>query len=242
LSPAGPLPYVTLGLMGAADVTALILGVTLIQTATPRNLLGRSFSAFESTSLFSKVLGTVLVIPLMALTGPRFSAVLFAAVALPLLVLCIPRLRRLHTVVELRLFLRRVPMLAELSRVTLDDLALHLRLERVPDNATIVQQGNVGDKFYLIKSGEATVLTADDAGHQVEVNVLRAMDYFGEVALLRDVPRIATVRARGDIQVFSLMRADFQNILGRSEAFRTTLSTKADALYLETQSTLFMLR
>src|SRR5437588_1765070 len=117
--------------MGAADVVALILGVTIIQTATPRSLLGRSFSTFESTSLFSKVLGTVLVIPLVTLTGPRFTAVLFAAIALLLLVLCIPRLRRLHTVVELRLFLRHVRMLAELSRMTLDDLALHL--ERVPN-------------------------------------------------------------------------------------------------------------
>jgi CRP-like cAMP-binding protein len=86
------------------------------------------------------------------------------------------------------------------------------------------------------------VLIADDAGHEVEVNVLRAMDYFGEVALLRDLPRIATVRARGDIHVFSLMRADFQNILGRSEAFRTTLSSTADARYLATRSTRFMLR
>jgi hypothetical protein len=139
LSPAGALPYITLGLMRAAEVTALILSVTIIQTATPRNLLGRSFSAAVSTSAFSKVLGTVLVIPLVALTGPRFSAVPFAAVALPLLVACIPRLRRSHTVVELRLFLRRVPMLAELSRVTLDDLAWHLRLEDVPDNTMIVQ-------------------------------------------------------------------------------------------------------
>lgn len=86
------------------------------------------------------------------------------------------------------------------------------------------------------------MLTDDGAGHEVEVNVLHPMDYFGEVALLRDVPRIATVRARGDMQVFSLMRADFQNILGRSEAFRTSLSTTADARYLETRSALFMLR
>jgi MFS family permease len=242
LSPTGALPYITLGLMGAADVMALIVGVTVIQTSTPRNLLGRSFSAFESTSLFSKVLGTILAAPLIALAGPRFSAVLFAIVALLLLAPCIPRLRRLHTVVELRLFLRRVPMLADLSRVMLDDLALHLRLEQIPHDATIVRQGDVGDRFYLIKSGEATVLESDGDGREIELNVLRPMDYFGEIALLREVPRVATVRARGEVQVFSLMRVDFQNILGRSEAFRKNLSRTADARYLEAQSTLRMLR
>ena len=133
-------------------------------------------------------------------------------------------------------------MLTELSRTTLDDLALHLRLERVSDNIDIVRQGDMGDKFYLIRSGQATVLETDPAGREIEVNVLYSMDFFGEVALLRDVPRVATVRARGDMQVFSLMRVDFQNILARSDAFRTNLSRTADARYLEAQSTLRMLR
>jgi hypothetical protein len=240
LSPAGALPYITLGLMGTADVVALIVGVTIIQTATPRNLLGRSFSAFESTSLFSKVLGTLTVGPLIALIGPRSGAVLLAIVALALLVPCIPRLRRLHTVVELRVFLRRVPVLADLSRQTLDDLALHLRLETVPDNTTIVRQGELGDTVYLIRSGEAAVLVSHSTGIEAEVEVLHAMDYFGEVALLRDVPRTATVRARGRVQLFSLTRADFQEVLGRSEAFRETVSRISDARYL--RAALFAMR
>jgi MFS family permease len=234
LSPAGAFPYLMLGLMGTADVLALVLGVTAIQTATPRNLLGRSFSAFESTSLFCKVLGTLMIGPLIALTGPRFSAVLVPVVALALLVPCIPRLRRLHTVVELRVFLRRVPMLAELSRVALDDLALRLRFETVPDDTAIVRQGEVGDTVYLISSGEAVVLVRNSDGVETEVNVLRSMDYFGEIALLRDVPRTATVRARGTVQLFSLTRGDFHTILGRSDALRETVSRTADARYLQT--------
>jgi hypothetical protein len=242
LSPAGPLPYITLGLMGTGDVVALILGITIIQTATPRNLIGRSFSAFESTSLLSKVLGTLMVGPLIAVVGPRSSAVLLAILALVLLLPCIPRLRRLHTVVELRLFLRRVPMLAALSRATVDDVALRLRLEDVPANSTIVREGEAGDKLYLIKSGEALVLADNPGGGEVEVGVLHSMDYFGEIALLRDVPRTATVRARGPVQLFSLTRADFQEILGRSEAFRETVSRTGDARYLTTQFILLGLR
>jgi MFS family permease len=240
LSPAGAPPYVTLGLMGTADVVALILGVTIIQMATPRNLLGRSFSAFESTSLFSKVLGTLIVGPLIALVGPRTCAALLAIVALALLGPCIPRLRRLHSVVELRVFLRRVPVLADLSRVSLDDLALRLRLETVPDNTAIVRQGEAGDKVYLIRSGEAAVLVRDSGGIEAEVEVLHSMDYFGEVALLRDVPRTATVRARGRVQLFSLARADFQDVLGHSDAFRETVSRTSDARYL--RATLLALR
>jgi ATP-binding cassette subfamily B protein len=166
--------------------------------------------------------------------------VLLAIVALALLVPCIPRLRRLHTVVELRVFLRRVPVLADLSRQTLDDLALHLRLETVPDNTTIVRQGELGDTVYLIRSGEAAVLVSNSTGIEAEVEVLHAMDYFGEVALLRDVPRTATVRARGRVQLFSLTRADFQEVLGRSEAFRETVSRISDARYL--RAALFAMR
>ncbi|HEX6509344.1 MAG TPA: cyclic nucleotide-binding domain-containing protein, partial [Chloroflexota bacterium] len=161
---------------------------------------------------------------------------------LALLLPCIPRLRRLQTVVELRRFLHRVPMLADLTRTTLDDLALHLRLENAPDNTTIVRQNDVGDTLYLIKSGEAMVLATNDHGIEVEVAVLHAMDYFGEIALLRDVPRTATVRARGPVQLFSLTRADFQKILVRSEEFRETVAKRGDARYLETQCTLLALR
>jgi CRP-like cAMP-binding protein len=131
-------------------------------------------------------------------------------------------------------------VLGELSRRTLDDLALRLRLETVPENTTIVRQGEAGDKVYLIRSGEAAVLVRNSAGVEAEVEVLHTMDYFGEVALLRDVPRTATVRARGRLEVFSLTRADFQEVLGRSEAFRETVSRTSDVRYL--RATLLALR
>lgn len=242
LSPPGVLPYGLLCLIGIADVLALVLGVTIIQTAAPRDLLARSFSAFESTSLFSKVVGTLIAGPLIALIGSRAGTVFLSIVALALLLPCIPRLRRLQTVVELRQFLHRVPMLTELTRTMLDDLALHLRLEHVPDTTTIVRQNEVGDKLYFIKSGEALVLASNDHGLEVQVAELHAMDYFGEIALLHDTPRTATVRARGPVEVFSLARADFQTILGRSEAFRANVERAGEARYLETQSTLLHLR
>jgi CRP-like cAMP-binding protein len=136
--------------------------------------------------------------------------------------------------------LRRVPVLADLSRLTLDNLALRLRRETVPANTTIVRQGEPGDKVYLIRSGEASVLVSNSAGNEAEVEVLHSMDYFGEVALLRDVPRTATVRARGRVQLFSLTRADFQEVLGRSEALRETVLRTSDARYL--RAALFALR
>src|SRR5581483_8544332 len=66
LSPGAAWPFLLLGLLGCADVCCVVLGVSIIQSATPAALLGRSFAAFESVSLSAKVVGTLLAGPLIA--------------------------------------------------------------------------------------------------------------------------------------------------------------------------------
>jgi hypothetical protein len=238
VSPGAAWPFFLLGLLGCADVCCVVLGVSIIQSATPAALMGRSFAAFESISLSAKVAGTLLAGPLIAAVGPRATTVLCALAALALLALSLPLLRRLTPVLGVRLFLRRVPQFTTLSRATLDQVASLFREESVPAGQTIIRQGEPGDKLYIIKSGAVTVHATDAGGNERQVDALSAMEYFGEIALLREVRRTATVRARGPVELYSLTRASFQELLARSALLQRAMTETGDARYRRMQEQL----
>lgn len=240
LSPAGFPPFVLLALIGLLDVFVEVFGTTIIQTATPRELLGRVFGAFESAYILAMLAGTLIAGPLIAAFGPRAVAVGMGLLGIVVLLVVLPRLRRLESALGVRIFLRQVPVLTTLSRAVVDDLALRVQLERVPAGTLIVHQGEAGDKLYIVKQGDVEVIARGDDGHDVRVATLSPMDYFGEIALLRDVPRTATVQSRGSVELYSLSRADFQKLLARSDELRSAVAGTSDTRFQETQARLLM--
>jgi CRP-like cAMP-binding protein len=96
-----------------------------------------------------------------------------------------------------------VPMFAPLSLAAKERLATKLLPVDVAAGATVVRAGDAGDRFYVIDSG-AVRIALD--GREKESG---AGDYFGEIALLRDVPRTATVTATAATRLYALERADF---------------------------------
>jgi CRP-like cAMP-binding protein/Zn-dependent protease len=104
--------------------------------------------------------------------------------------------------------LRQFSILADLSSRELDALASRLLRERFSAGAVVIQEGEPGDAFYLVESGQAEVLVG---GHRR--NILGRGTYFGEIALLHDVPRTATVRALTPLEVFKLGRQDFEALI-----------------------------
>jgi CRP-like cAMP-binding protein len=84
----------------------------------------------------------------------------------------------------------------------------------------IITEGEVGDKLYLIARGQVEVLTTNPAGKQRSLAVLRPGDHFGEMALLYDIPRTATIRAREPVQLYSLNKEDFNELLLSEPALR----------------------
>jgi MFS family permease len=242
VSPAGVLPFVIMFVVGILDIMVDVNGTTIIQTGTPEELLGRVFGAFDGVLILAMLAGALIVGPLIDLLGPRTTTVVFAVVALGIFLLCLPRLRKLDGVLGVRMFIRKVPVLSGLSHAVLEDLASRMTAEKVPDGTAVVSQGEVGHRLYIVKDGEAEVVARGEDGQEKELATLSKNDYFGEISLLKDVPRTATVRAKGALELYSLDREDFQNLLERSEKLKSAMTGTSDARYVETQNRLLLRR
>jgi len=242
LTPAGVLPFAMLILIGAIDIVVEVNGTTILQTGTPDRLLGRVFGAFEAVLVFAMLVGALIVGPLIDLIGPRAATVAFGLAGLVIFAACLPRLSKLESVLGVRMFVRKVPALSGLSHATLEDLASKMKLESFPDGTEVVREGETGDRLYIVKEGDAEVVASDEDGREEELATLTKNDYFGEIALLRDVPRTATVRARGPVKLYTLGREDFQKLLARSDKLKSAMTGTSDARYVETQNRLLLRR
>jgi MFS family permease len=212
---------------GVAVLVMMLLGLanplvdvnldTLLQRLTPDHLLGRVFGTLESAYIASMAIGAALMPVLIDLLGLAWGmAALGVGVTLTVLP-AFPVLRRLDRTLtapaDLPLLLA-IEMFSPLDRGTLEALARKLDTVRVGAGEVVFAEGDPGDLFYVIESGEvevahgATVLRHEGRG-----------EYFGEIALLRNIPRTAEVRAITDTVLKALDGATFLDaVLGSREA------------------------
>jgi MFS family permease len=227
-----PLLLVTASGSPAAVVGAVVvLGVanplvdvnfsTVVQRIAPDRVLGRVFGALEGALIGGMALGAALMPFLVDRFGLRTSlAALALGVGLPALAL-LPAARRLDARLEepagLAL-LRSVPIFAPLAPGVLESVAR--RLERLPVAAgqVVVEEGTASDRFYLIESGRVAVTHDDELLRHEGVG-----EHFGEIGLLRDVPRTATVTAVDDTVLLCLERADFLDAVSSEADSRRAL-------------------
>lgn len=106
-------------------------------------------------------------------------------------------------------FLREIPLFARLDHVKLEKLCGYLELIRYNSQQTIVLQGENGDAFFIIVSGMVAIEVEDEYGGTQVVDTLTTGHGFGEVSLVDNVPRTATVRAITPVSCFMLKRHHF---------------------------------
>jgi ATP-binding cassette subfamily B protein len=109
--------------------------------------------------------------------------------------------------------LRTIPLFENLDGALISTLAERFVVERYAEGRVIFEEGDPGDKLYFIDRGEVEVVITGPAGEERRVALLRDGDYFGEIALLEDVPRTATVRTRVPTFLLGLDREQFLELL-----------------------------
>jgi MFS family permease len=198
--------FVLLAIVGASNSIEDVSGFTLLQRAIQDDALSGVLGLIWGAAMGALALGSVATPLLVRELGAR-SAFVLVGVLLPLLALAgFRRIRELDSAAapsRQQLLVDDVPMFAPLSLAAKERLATKLVPLDVPAGTTIVRAGEVGDLFYLVDSGAVRIELEDGEKES------GAGDYFGEIALLRDVPRTATVTATTATRLFTLERADF---------------------------------
>ncbi len=214
------LPMALVGLVPAPLVivaAALAVGVgnamtdtasfTLVARVVPARVLGHALGAFAGVHVVAASIGSWVAGLLLPALGTSATLVAVGMAVAGVALLSLPSARRAdrHLVVGEHIdVLATTPILAPLPRLSLEHLAAVVRTRTAADGEAVMRQGEPGEEFHVIVSGAADVLRD---GHPLAR--LGPGDGFGEIALLRDVPRTATVTAAGPLTTVVLHRDDF---------------------------------
>ena len=224
---------VALAVMGAGWTFVDVSGRIMLQRVIPLGGLSRAFGVLEGTSMAAEALGSVAGAVLIGWLGVGWTLVV--ASLLIIVVLLINR-RALQEAdigvivpIEHLHLLRSTLMFAALGPAELERLARTIDEESVGPGSAVCVQGEPGDRFYFVERGTARVVRDG-----MDVATLGTGDFFGEIALLRDIPRTATVEAVSDLDLLVLERGPFLDAIKSSacqiEAAQAVSQTRMDEL------------
>lgn len=192
--------------IGAANSVEDIAGFTLLQRVVPNHALSSALGVFWGLAMAATAAGSAAMTGVIPLVGTQASFVVVSAILPALVLACRARLRAIERSIVPQAHLdivEGVPMFAPLSLATKERIAGALVELEIDRGDTVVRCGDAGDRFYIVAQGELVA----DVG---EAGVVRRVEgFFGELALLRDIPRTATVRALTQARLYALQRDDF---------------------------------
>lgn len=114
---------------------------------------------------------------------------------------------------ELLNLLKHIPILNDVDEDELVDIVKNTTLRHFKQGDYIMHEGEHGETFYIIKSGKVEVLRKNEEGKEEIIAALYPDNFFGEMALLSDKPRNASIRCIEDCQVYVFNKSDFFNFL-----------------------------
>jgi predicted MFS family arabinose efflux permease len=211
--PRAPAALVSFVVLGAGFGMLEVALLTLTQRLVASDVLARVYGVQETLGVIATALGAIGVTALVELFGVRW-ALLAVGVVLPGLWIALRRQigsLEAGTQVPEQVFelLRGLDLFAPLPMATVETLAMRCRHEAAESGVEIIHQGDHGDTFFVIEEGDIEVLK-----HGLVLRIEGTGEYFGEIALMHDTPRTATVRAKTAVQLVAIDRADFLAAVG----------------------------
>ena len=211
-TPVPVVAVVVLSVIGVGNNLVDVSLFTMLQRSVPNHVLSRVMGALETALQFGMATGALVAAGALAAFGDH-GALIAVGALLPLVaVVSLPALTAIDRRSEVRdadvALLQRVPLFDPLPLVDVEMLASRLSVPcRFAAGEVVINAGEPGDRFYVVEDGTAEVSSG------AQESTLGPGDGFGEIALLRDVPRTATVRARSGLQVRTLGRDDFLTVV-----------------------------
>lgn len=203
---------------------------TFVQRLLPDRLLGTVFGLSEALMMAGLAVGSVAAPLLVHAVGPE-TAIAIAGSFLPVVVLAfIARLRHMDAAavvpVEVVSLLGSVPVLSLLPSRIIERLAIESTTVEEPAGTVVVAEGQPGRHFYVIASGRLDVSRGDEW-----IRTLGPGDWFGELALLRDTPRTATVTALDAVSLHVVEREGFLASVGATPDSLHAVREHGDSRY-----------
>ena len=197
---------VLLAVVGAANSVEDVAVFTLLQRIVPDEVLSGVLGVVWGVAMGAVAIGSFATPAVVAAAGSRWAFVIVGAI-LPLLAVVtyspLAEIDRTNAPAPELELIEGVPMFSPLSLAAKERIAAHLVPVTASPGELVIRAGDRGDRFFIVGDGE---LDIDAAGKH---STAHRADYFGEIALLRDVPRTATVTASADSHLYALGRDDF---------------------------------
>lgn len=194
---------------GAGRSVGDVSGRTLLQRISPNDVLSRVFGVLEGLTMLALVVGSVGAAVLIETSGVQTALVVVGAFLPVIILVSSGRLLSIDRSAEppdaeiLRL-LREIPFFAPLPAPAMERVMADLIATEAAAGDLLIREGDPGDRFYVIVEGEVAITRR---GARVSEQGPGA--YVGEIALLRDVPRTASVTAKTPLRLLALEREPF---------------------------------
>lgn len=220
--PGVTLAFLLIGTVGLSGSVFDITGRTLLQRSAPSDAIAGSFSILEALMDLGLALGAFLIRIAIALVGLRAALFAPAIVALVLVAILGRKLQNIDssaTVPQVQIqLLRSLAIFASLPPPSLERMARELVPVAATSGMAVITEGEPGDSYYAVAQGELAI----SRNGQFQQTISRG-EGFGEIALIRDIPRQASVTAVTDVLLYALHKEMFvQTVTGHASAARAT--------------------